>query len=201
MNRSKGFAALIKAGFCALVVGSFAAPSAHAAVAWSHVISNTGASMIDTVYDAQGHVHQINTFPNTAPTPYVYFTRTSYTPPANANSAGGYQLDSSSVPDRVEVQDASGNPAVQDNSAVGQIQMPPNVPVPGYSGPVFQGYTTYDPNSGVPSGVVYVVFMYSNGNVISVSTMAGPPPAAGGGHTGCGGDGQRPCPQPDSVSE
>jgi hypothetical protein len=200
VKQPTGVGALIKAGFGVLVIASFAAPSAHAAVAGSHVISNTGISMIDTVYDAQGHVHQINTFPNTPPTPYIYFTRTAYTPPANANSAGGYQLDSSSVPESIEVQDAAGNPAVQDNSAVGQIQMPPNAPVPGYSGPVFQGYTTYDPTSGMPSGVVYVVFMYSNGNIIGVSTMAAPPPAAGGGHSGCGGDAQRPCPQPDSAS-
>jgi len=185
--------AFVKAALYGFIIAGFAAPSAHAAVAWSHVISNTGTSMIDTVYDAQGHVHQINTFPNTQPTPYVYTTRTTYTPPANANSAGGYQLDSSSVPESIDLQDAGGNSVVQDNSAVGQIQMPPDVPVPGYSGPVFQGYTTYDPSSGMMSGVVYVVFMYSNGNVISVSTMAGPPPAGSGGHGGCGNSGQRPC--------
>lgn len=170
-----------------------AAFQAQAAVPYSHVISNTATSMIDTVYNGQGQVSEINTFAGVAPTPYVYSAQTTYTPPTNSTTMGAYSIDQSSVPTQVTLGEAAHTQGAGD-SAIGQTQLPPDVPAPNYTGPVLQGYQTYNGTTGALSNTVYVVYMFSNGTLTGVSTLTGgiptPPPGSCVPSTD-----QRPCKQ------
>ena len=177
----------------------FAAFQAQAVVPYSHVISNTTTSMIDTVYNAQGQIVQINTFVGVAPSRYVYSAAGAPSQASGVSWPGGYQIDTSSVPARLTL---NANKEIQgsDHTVIGTIQLPPDVPNPNYNGLASVGYIVYNPNTGMPANTVYVIFTYTNGSVTGISTQTAPPPGppSGGGKCIPGSD-QRPCKQPDAM--
>ena len=153
--------------------------------------------MIDTIYDSPTHVYAVNTFNGAISAPVVIAANTTYIAASDGQSNGAWSVDHNSYPASIPVQTDSGGNIINSDNIIDVPLMPPNVPVPGYSGPVIHTYISYGQN-GAPKNTLFVQFWYSDGVLNGITVQTQPPPASGGGGNCGGSTGQKPCPDPGS---